>query len=110
MLAVQRHAVGFTVQRVLLVGFGRLLFSLFQSLQGFPLRLGFQAPPFGSRLGALLLALLFAGRAFAADRLQIGLEVFGAVIVVDLVAGLDVLVRPAEDLALAGTDVGVRGG
>ena len=60
------------------------------------------------RLGALLLALLLAGVAFAADRLQISLEVVGAVVVVDLLARLDVLDGADEDLALAGFDVGFR--
>src|SRR6266852_3058077 len=86
-------------------GLGRLFFGFLQSLL---LCLGFQAQLFGPRLGALLLALLFASRAFAADRLQIRLEVVGAVVVVDLFAGLDVLDRADHDLALAGADVGLR--
>src|SRR5882672_8524338 len=91
--------------RQLFPGLGRQLFGF---LQGLLFRLGFQAQLFGPRLGALLLALLFASRAFAADRLQIRLEVVGAVIVVDLFAGLDVLDRADHDLALAGADVGFR--
>src|SRR5712672_95086 len=91
--------------RQLLLGLGRQLFGF---LQGLLLRLGFQAQLFGPGLGALLLALLFASRAFAADRLQIRLEVVGAVIVVDLFAGLDVLDRADYDLALARADVGFR--
>src|ERR1700747_3209851 len=38
---------------------------------------------FGAGFGALLLALLLAGLAFAADRLEIGFEVVGAVVVID---------------------------
>src|SRR5260221_4248387 len=90
---------------MVLLGLCRLLFGF---TQGLPLRLGSQAQPFGPRLGALLLALLFARRTSAADRLQIGLEVIGTVIVVDLFARLDVLDRADEDLALAGSDVGLR--
>ena len=45
----------------------------------------------GAGFGAFLFPLFLAGVAFAADRLQVGLEVIGAVIVVDLVARLDVL-------------------
>src|SRR5258705_10558561 len=88
---------------MLFLGLCRLLLGF---PQGLPLRLGFQAQPFGPRFGALLLALPFASRAFAADRLQIGLEVIGTVIVVDLFAGLDVLDRADEDLALARAHVG----
>src|SRR3981189_2688556 len=86
-------------------GLRRLFFSLFQGLL---LRLGLQTQSFSSRLGALLLALLFACVAFAADRLQIRLEVVGAVVVVDLLPGLDVLDRPDHDLALARAEVGLR--
>src|SRR6266404_6165615 len=86
--AVQLGAVRFgTVQPMLFLGLCRQLFGF---PQGLSLRLGLQAQPFGPRLGALLLALLFARRASAADRLQIGLEVVGTVIVVDLFARLDV--------------------
>src|SRR5258707_11863116 len=106
MLAVQLHAVRLgAVQPMLFLGLCLLLLGF---PQGFRLRLGFQAQPFGPRLGALLLALLFAGRAFAADRLQIGLEVIGTVIVADLLARLDVLDRADKNLALAKTDVGLR--
>src|SRR6266850_162295 len=106
MLAVQLHAVRLgAVQPMLFLGLCRLLLG---SPQGLPLRLGFQAQPFGPRLGALLLALLFARRAFAADRLQIGLEVIGTVIVADLLARLDVLDRADKNLAFARTDVGLR--
>src|SRR6478672_12258241 len=106
MLAVQLHAVRLgAIQPMLLLGLCRQLFGF---PQGLPLRLGFQAQPFGPRLGALLLAFLFTRRAFAADRLQIGLEVVGAVIVVDLLAWLDFLDRADKNLALAGTDVGLR--
>src|SRR5258706_15425173 len=105
MLAVQLHAVGLgVVQPMLFLGLCRLLLGF---PQGLPLRLGFQAQPFGPRLGTLLLALLFARRTSAADRLQIGLEVIGTVIVVDLLARLYVLDRADKDLALAGTDVGL---
>src|SRR5882757_1363639 len=82
---------------------GLLLLSLFQRL-AFGLCL--EAEFFGPRLGALFLALLFASRAFAADRLQIGFEVIGAVIVIDLLARLDLLDGADEDLALARLDVG----
>src|SRR5258708_36251043 len=111
MLAVQLYAVRLyavrlgAVQPMLFLGLCRLLLGF---PQGLPLRLGFQAQPFGPRLGALLLAFLFARRASAADRLQIGLEVIGTVIVVDLFARLDVLDGADENLALAGTDVGLR--
>src|SRR5882762_7733291 len=117
-MSVQVPAVGFDAIRLavqpallldillrLFLGLGGLLFGFLQSLF---LRLGFQAQFFGPRLGALLLALLFAGVAFAADRLQIGLEIVGAVIVVDLFAGLDVLDGADNDLALARLDVGFR--
>src|SRR3984957_16394458 len=106
-LAIQKLRLGFS--GFLPAGLGSLFLSLFQR---FFLRLllfpGLQAQPLGSCLGALLLALLFAGRAFAADRLQIGLEIVGAVIVVDLFAGLDLLDRADHDLALARIDVGFR--
>ena len=75
--------------------------ELFRLLQRLALRLGLEAGLFHPRLGALLLALLLASVAFAADRLQIGFEVVGAVVVVDLVARLDVLDGADEDLALA---------
>src|SRR5512141_61028 len=82
-------APGVAVQlplQFLLQLFRRLFFGL---LQGLPLGPGLQAQTLGPRLGALLPALLFAGVAFAADRLQIRLEVIGAVVVVDLFARLD---------------------
>ena len=81
----------------LFLGLGSLLFGLLQSLL---LRLGFQAQLFGPRLGALLLALLFARRAFAADRLQIRLEVVGAIIVVDLSPGSMFLIARMTTLRL----------
>src|SRR3954463_11200060 len=59
-------------------------------------------------LGAQFFALLLASRAFAADRLQIRLEVIAAVIVVDLLARLDVLDGADHHLALARADVGLR--
>src|SRR5712691_4206384 len=105
MLAVQLHAVGLGAVQFVLV-FPGLRGLLLRFPQGLPLRLGFQAQPFGPRLGALLLALPFARRTSAADRLQIGLEVIGTVIVVDLFARLDVFDRADEDLTLAGADVG----
>ena len=55
----------------LLPGLRRQLLGLLQSLLLF---LGLQALPFCPRLGALLLAFLLAGVAFAADQLQIGFE------------------------------------
>ena len=91
-------AVQFPLQRFLEL-LRRLFFGLLQRL---PFGLGLQAQPLGPRLGALLLALLFASVAFAADRLQIRLEVIGAVIVVDLLARLDVLDGAYYHLALAG--------
>ena len=60
----------------------------------------------GPRLSLLLCPLLLAGLAFAADRLQIGFEIVGTVIVVDLLARLDVLDGADEDLLLARLDVG----
>src|SRR5581483_1405151 len=72
------------------------------------LGLRLQAKPLGPRLGALLLALLLAGVALAADRLQIGLEVIGPVIVVDLFARLDGLDGADVDLALAWANIGLR--
>src|SRR5262249_21292745 len=89
----------------------RLLFLLRELLGLAPrllLRLGLQAKPFRPRLRPLLFALLFTGVALAADRLQVSLEVIGAVIVVDLVARLDVPDGADEDLALARFDVGFR--
>src|SRR5437667_341929 len=56
------------------------------------------------RLGALLLALLLAGVAFAADRLQISLEVVGAVVVVDLLTRLGVLDAAGGDRGLTSCD------
>src|SRR6202167_4582570 len=89
-------------------GPGRQFLGLLQAL---PLRLflflGLQAQPLRPRLGALLLAFLLAGVAFAADRLQIRLEVVGAVIVIDLFARLDLLDGADHDLAFAGVDVGL---
>src|SRR6478735_8579255 len=87
---------------------GLLLFlgQLLRLLQRLALGLGLQAGLFSPRLGALLLALLLAGRAFAADRLQIGFEIVGAVIVIDLLARLDLLDGADEDLALARLNVG----
>src|SRR6202522_3163643 len=84
-------------------GLGRQFLGFFQSLLRF---LGFQAQSFRPRLGALLLAFLLAGVAFAADWLQIRLEVVGTVIVIDLFSRLDLLDRADHDLALAGIDVG----
>src|SRR5437868_12799521 len=82
--------------------------QLFGLLQRFPLGLGLEAGLLRPRLGALLLALLLAGRAFAADRLQIGFEIVGTVIVIDLLARLDVLDGANKDLALAWANVGFR--
>src|SRR5262249_49400031 len=65
---------------------------------------------FGAGFGPLLLPLLLAGVAFAANRLQIRLEVVGAVIVADFLARFDVLDRADENLALAGPDVAFRVG
>src|SRR6267143_7276570 len=92
----------------LLLGLLLFLGQLFSLLQRFPLGLGLQAGLFRPRFGALLLALLLAGRAFAADRLQIGFEIIRAVIVIDLLARLDVLDGADEDLALAWANVGFR--
>src|SRR4051812_12637454 len=105
-LAVEIHAVRMSVQPVLglLRGPGFLLGSFQRLLFGPRL----QAQPFGPRFGAGLFALLFTCRAFAADRLQVGFEVIGAVVVVDLFARLDVLDRTDHDLALARLDVGLR--
>src|SRR5882724_11906768 len=109
-MAVQVLAVGLAVQRLRFLR--RLVFGLV--LGGLLLGLGdllgllLQPQALSPRFGALLLALLLAGSAFAADRLQIGLEVVGAVIVVDLLARLDVLDGADEDLALARLDVGFR--
>ena len=83
---------------LLFLGLGELL----RLLVGLALRLDFQPLPFGPRLGALLPALPFAGLAFAADRLQIGFEIVGAVIVADLFARLDVLDGADETLRLRG--------
>src|SRR6188768_435918 len=58
------------------------------------------------RLGALLLPLLHAGSAQAADRLEVFLEVVGAVVVVDLLARRDVLDGADIDLALDRVNVG----
>src|SRR6516165_7053954 len=83
-------------------------------LFGEPLCLPFNpfllALSFRARFGLLLPALLLAGAAFAADRLEVGLEVIGAVVVVDFLARLDVLDRTDENLALARFDIafGVR--
>src|SRR6185312_4369567 len=75
-------------------------------LDGALLRLGLLALLFLACLGAQLLALLLAGVAFAADRLQVFLEVIGAVVVVDLLAGRDVLDGADIDAALLLLDVG----
>src|SRR5882757_9655312 len=94
-MAVQEPAVGvfrMTVELFrgfllkLFLGLRRLFLGFFQRLLLGP---GLETQSFGPRLGALLLAFLFAGVAFAADRLQVRLEVIGAVVVVDLFAGLD---------------------
>src|SRR5450755_2890576 len=84
--------------RRLLLGFSERLF----------LGLGLQPQLFGPRLGALFLALLLASGAFAADRLQIRFKIVGAVIVIDLFAGLDVLDGADHHLAFARADVGFR--
>jgi hypothetical protein len=112
--AVQKPAVRMAILLFLQLSFLQLLLPLFPGLrrqllglfQGLPLFPGLEAQPFRPRLGALLLAFLLAGVAFAADWLQIRLEVVGAVIVVDLFARLDLLDRADHDLALAGVDVG----
>jgi hypothetical protein len=82
-------------------GFSELL----RLLQRLALGLGLQARPLLAGLSAFLFALLLAGVAFAADRLQIGFEVIGAVVVVDFLAWLDVLDGADEHLALARLDV-----
>src|ERR1700724_725046 len=81
----------------------RRLLGLPQSL---PLGLDLQAQFFGPGLGALLLAFFRASVALAADRLQIGLKIVSAVIVIDLCAGLDILDGSDEHLALTRPDVG----
>src|SRR3984893_2400865 len=81
----------------------RRLLGLPQSL---PLGLDLQAQFFGPGLGALLLAFFLASVAFAADRLQIGLKIVSAVIVIDLFSGLDILDGADEHLALTRHDVG----
>src|SRR3954470_19247183 len=94
-LAIQRMAVerrlclasGLQLRFALLLFRGKLL----GLLQRLALGLRFQAGSFFPRLGALLLALFLARGAFAADRFQIGFEVIGAVVVIDLLARLDVL-------------------
>src|SRR5258708_14617611 len=108
MPAVEPGAVRLAVQLRL-----QLLLELFPGLRRFfgflqslPLGLGLQAQFFGPRLGALLLAFLLASVAFAADRLQIGLKIVRAVIVIDIFAGLDVLDGADEHLALTRPDVG----
>src|SRR5262245_23058046 len=60
----------------------------------------------GTFLGPRQLALLLAGVALAADRLQVLLEVILAVVVVDLFARLDVLGGADEHPAIAGLHVG----
>src|SRR5438067_401225 len=72
--------------------FGLLLFlgEILRLLQRIALGLGLQAGFLRPHFRALLLALLFAGRAFAADRLQVGFEIIGAVVVIDLLARLDI--------------------
>src|SRR4029077_9759383 len=112
-LAIQKFAVRLDAIHPDAVGIGAVLLrglrrQLFRLLQRLALRLGLQAQFLGPRLGALLLALLFAGRAFAADRLQIGFEVIGAVVVIDLFARLDVLDGADEHLAFAWANVGFR--
>src|SRR5258707_2576327 len=115
-MAVQRGAVRVTVELVpgALFGLGfffglrRLRLALLGLFQRFPLGLRLEAEFFRPRLGALLRALLFASRAFAADRLQIGFEIIGAVIVIDLLARLNLLDGADEDLALAWANVGFR--
>src|SRR6185503_17782998 len=120
MLAIERPAgAGLAVEGMTAVQLEllfRLPLRLHLGLLPFPgqllrlaLGLGLQAGPFRPRFRALLLALLLAGCAFAADRLQIGFEVVSAVVVVDLLARLDVLDGADEDLALARLDVGFRG-
>src|SRR5215475_6847248 len=108
-MAVQIFAVGLAVQlaRVLLAVFLRFLFrELLGLFLRLPLGLLLQPLPLRPHLGALLLALLLAGFAFAADRLEIGLEVIGAVVVIDLLARLDVLDGADEHLPLAWANVG----
>src|SRR6185437_4024052 len=106
-MAIEAPAIGLRMAvelLQLLLGLGDLLGeALGLALGLFPLALAL-----GLRLGALLLALLLAGAGFAADRLQVGLEVIGAVIVVDLLARLDVLDGADENLALARPDVAFR--
>src|SRR6516225_4379421 len=92
----------------LLVFLGELLGFPLGFFLGLALGLLLQALPLRPRFGALLLALLLAGLAFAADRLQIGFEIVGAVVVVDLLARLDVLDGADENPALARLDVGLR--
>src|SRR4051794_16579756 len=116
-MAVQRRTVRVAVELLLAIFFGlgigraslrRLRLALLGLFQRLPLGFGLEAEFFCPSLGALLLALLFARRAFAADRLQVGFEIVGAVVVIDLLAGLDLLDGADEDLALARFDVGFR--
>src|SRR6476620_3878818 len=115
-MAIQHGTVRVTVELVpgALFGLGfffglrRLRLALLGLFQRLSLRLGLEAELFRPRLGALFLALLLAGRAFAADWLQVGFEIVGAVIVIDLLARLDLLDGADEDLALARFDVGFR--
>src|SRR5205823_10068089 len=107
-LAVQRRTMRVAIQplaKALLQRFLCFQFQLRGFLQSLFSRLELEAKPLGPRLGALLLALSFARVAFAADRLQISLEVIGAVIVVDLFARGSVLDGADNDLALARHDV-----
>src|SRR6185503_2981098 len=95
-----------------LAGFPRLLFFFLRQLLGSLARLllGLRLQPLlrRPRLGALLLPLLHAGSAQAADRLEVFLEVVGAVVVVDLFARLNVLDGADVDLALDRVNVGFR--
>src|SRR5690242_14649233 len=88
-----RHPLSLRLQLFLQLRLSLLLFlgQLLGLLQRLALGLGLEARPFRPRLSALLLALLLARVAFAADRLQIGFEIVRAVVIVDLLARLDVL-------------------
>src|SRR5262249_50475066 len=96
----------------LFAGLARLFFFFLRKLLGLLARLllglFLQTQFLRPRLGALLLALLLAGGAQAADRLEVFLGVVGAVVVVDLVARLDVLDGADENLARAWANVGFR--
>jgi len=68
MLAVQLYAVRLhAVQPMLFLGLCCLLLGF---PQGLPLRLGFQAQPFGSRLGRASSCASFTRRTSAADRFR----------------------------------------